>query len=263
MTNGFPALLAAATPLTDGLAADLSRSWAQGRTTYGGASAALALAAAQQVGGAGLPPLRSATVSFVGPLAGPVEARARVLRQGRNATWIHAEIVGEGSVGLTASFVFMGEGGSGLELTGCAAPADRVPFDTARPIPDTGHAPSFVADNFAVCFARPPAPKPLPELSRWVRLNARAGLDPMVEVMLVADALPPGVLPLMQPGARVSSMTWQVNLLTSHPVTHDGWWLLRAEGDFAQHGCSSQRMGLWNADGVPIATGMQSIAIFD
>ena len=81
--------------------------------------------------------------------------------------------------------------------------------------------------------------------------------------MLVADALPPGVLPLMQPGARVSSMTWQVNLLTSHPETRDGWWLLRAEGDFARHGCSSQRMGLWNADGVPVATGMQSIAIFD
>jgi hypothetical protein len=42
-----------------------------------------------------------------------------------------------------------------------------------------------------------------------------------------------------------------------------GHLLLRAEGDFAQHGCSSQRMGLWNADGAPVATGMQSIAIFD
>jgi acyl-CoA thioesterase len=79
----------------------------------------------------------------------------------------------------------------------------------------------------------------------------------------VADALPPGVLPLMQRGARVSSMTWQVNLLTAHPETREGWWLLRSEGDYTAHGCSSQRMGLWNADGVPVATGMQSIAIFD
>ena len=260
---GFPALLSAAAPLPDGLAAKLGSQWAQGRTTYGGASAALALAAAQRVGGAGLPPLRSATISFVGPLAGEVEARARVLRQGRNATWIHAEISGEGGVGLTASFVFMGEGDSALVLKGCAPPDDVVPVEQARVIAVAPPAPQFLAGNFDVRFARPPASQPEPELSRWVRLTARDGLDPMVEMLLVGDGLPPGVMPLMSRTARVSSMTWQINLLTSHPETRDGWWLLRSEGDYAVHGCSSQRMGLWNADGVPMATGMQSIAIFD
>ncbi|MBS0253768.1 MAG: thioesterase family protein [Proteobacteria bacterium] len=263
MAAGFPALLAAARPLADGLAAELGGDWAQGRTTYGGCSAALALAAAQRVGGADLPPLRSATVSFVGPLAGAVEARARVLRQGRNATWIGAEITGEGGVGLTASFVFMGAAGSTLELAGCAAPGDLVPFDQARDIPADAPIPTFLRANFAVRFARPPAPAPEAELCRWVRLEQGEGLDPMVEALLVGDAMPPAVLPLMQRGARVSSMTWQINLLTARPATRDHWWLLRSEGDYASGGCSSQRMGLWNADGVPVATGMQSIAVFD
>ncbi|HMO69140.1 MAG TPA: thioesterase family protein, partial [Novosphingobium sp.] len=84
----LPALLAGAEPLTSGFRLAIPEDWHQGRTAYGGFSAALALAAARKAGGEGLPPLRSAAVSFVGPLFGAIEARARVLRAGRNATWV-------------------------------------------------------------------------------------------------------------------------------------------------------------------------------
>jgi len=47
----------------------LPDSWLQGRTAYGGLTAALALAAAQQSGSEGLPPLRSAQVSFIAPVS--------------------------------------------------------------------------------------------------------------------------------------------------------------------------------------------------
>ena len=83
----------------------------------------------------------------------------------------------------------------------------------------------------------------------------------MVELLLMADGLPPGVMPLLRKGP-VSSMTWLVNLLTAAPATRDGWFLVRAAGNYAENGCSSQEMGMWNADGAPLATGMQSIAIF-
>jgi len=51
-------------------------------------------------------------------------------------------------------------------------------------------------------------------------------------------------------------------LLTPTPATTDGWWLLSAESEHAVNGGSSQTMMLWNADGVPVAQGMQSVAIF-
>ena len=69
-------------------------------------------------------------------------------------------------------------------------------------------------------------------------------------------------MPMMTARAPVSSMTWLCNLLTPQPVTRDGWWLLRAVGNYAENGCSSQDMAIWNADGAAIAAGMQSIAIF-
>ena len=69
-----------------GFATAIPEDWMQGRTSYGGFSAALALEAARGLA-PDLPPLRSAQVSFVGPLSGEVEVRARMLRRGKNASW--------------------------------------------------------------------------------------------------------------------------------------------------------------------------------
>jgi len=57
-------------------------------------------------------------------------------------------------------------------------------------------------------------------------------------------------------------MTWLCNLLTPEPKTQDGWWLLRSTGDYSEKGCSSQRMAIWNTQGMPMAVGMQSVAVF-
>jgi hypothetical protein len=257
----FAALLAEAAALSDGFAARIPEDWHQGRTAYGGCSASLALAVAMRMGGGDLPPLRSAQVSFVGPLYEAVEVRARLLRRGRNATWIGAEITRAGEVGLTASFVFMGPVGSALHLKERPAPDRLVAPEDAQSFA-MRNSPAFLRYHFDVRFALPRSAGKRPELCWWVRLKDRAGLDPLGQLVLIADALPPGVLPLLPPRTPVSSMTWQCNPLTPTPATRDGWWLLRSTGDYAEAGCSSQHMEIWNADGEPMMAGMQSVAIF-
>jgi acyl-CoA thioesterase len=123
------------------------------------------------------------------------------------------------------------------------------------------HAGPSFAHHFDRRFALPRQTTPLPEINWWVRLRDNAGLDPMVSLLLCADGLPPGVMPILRTGP-LSSMTWLINLLTPAPDSRDGWWLLRAAGNYAENGCSSQDMAIWNADGAPIAAGMQSVAIF-
>ena len=256
----LPQTLAAARPIVGGFAVSVPENWMQGRTTYGGFSAALALAAAQRLG-EDLPPLRSATVNFVGPLAGEVEVRARVLRRGRNATWIDAEVANEAGIGLTATFVFMGPvESSTLHLHNLPAPAGVIPIQDAAQFPE-GRGPTFAA-QFDRRFAMQKSADKQPELTWWVRLQDREGLNPMVALLLLADALPPGVMPLMEAWSPVSSMTWLVNLLTPLPQTTDGWYLLRAAGNYAEQGCSSQDMAIWNTRGEAVAVGMQSIAVF-
>ena len=254
----LPEIIAAGTSAADHCRFEIPPEWMQGRTSYGGLSTALAVETARRLHPA-LPPLRSAAVSFIGPLAGEVSVTARELRKGRNATWIAAEVTSEAGIGLTASFVFMGSVESALHLNDAPPPAGWIAPEEALPLP-SGVGPGFIG-NFEVRFALPRADKPLAELCWWVRLRDRAELDPMVEMMAIADALPPGVMPLLRAGP-VSSMTWLINLLTPAPTTRDGWWLVRSAGNYAENGCSSQEMGLWNAAGEPIAMGMQSIALF-
>jgi acyl-CoA thioesterase len=255
--TGLKALLEVFEAIEGGWRVTIPDTWLQGRTAYGGLSAALALHAAQ-MSDTGLPPLRSAQVSFIGPLAGPVTIRAQRLRRGRNAAFVQADVESEAGLGLRATFVFMGPVQSKVELRQGRAP------DFARPAPgDTtfkGHA-GFFTQNFEFLDRRDGTVGPA-EWLRWVRLQEREGLDPMVELIAVADCLPPAALKLVGGPAPVSSMTWILNVLGPTPRTEDGWWLLRANADYASAGSSSQQMGIWNAAGEPIAEQMQSVAIF-
>lgn len=236
----------------------IPETWLQGRTAFGGLTAALALHAAQQ-SDADLPPLRSALIAFVAPLAGPILIRASRLRRGRNAAFVQADVESEAGLGLRATFVFMGPVDSRLDHQAGHAPD----FPPAAPETRTYKGNSAVAfpQNFELVDRRDETIGPA-EWLRWVRLNERDGLDPMVELLCVADCLPPAALKLVGGPAPVSSMTWQLNLLTPAPHTRDGWWLLRARSDHARAGASSQEMAIWNANGEPIAQQMQSVAIF-
>ncbi len=256
----LPALLAQAEPIGDGFRLTISEDWHQGRTAYGGFSSALALCAARAAGGA-LPPLRSAQVSMIAPLFGEVEVRARLLRRGRNAVWMAAEILRGGEVGFAASFVFMGPVDSALHINDRPVPDGLIPVEDARVFVNE-RGPAFLQNHFEVRFALPKETAKRPEMCWWIRARERDGLDPMVELLLCGDALPPGVMSLLTPATPVSTMHWQCNLLTPKPATQDGWWLLRSTGDYAEKGCSSQRMAIWNRDGEPVMAGMQSVAIF-
>jgi hypothetical protein len=257
----FAAAINSAEPLADGFRLAIPLDWHQGRTAYGGFSSALVLSAAMRCGGAELTPLRSAQVSMIAPLAGIVEVRARVLRRGRNATWMAAEITGEAGVGFTASLVFMGPAESAVHFNERPVPQGLIAIDSAAPLPP-GRGVSFLQNHCDVRFALPQRAERQPEMCWWVRVREREGLDPMLEALLIGDALPPGVMPLLPRGAPISTMHWQVNLLTPAPVTTDGWWLLRSAGDYAERGASSQRMDMWNAAGEPVIAGLQSVALF-
>jgi acyl-CoA thioesterase len=229
--------------------------WMQGRTVYGGLSSTLALTAAQGIAD-DLPPLRTAQISFIGPLAGTPSVEARLMRRGRTAAFVRSDLSGEAGLGLSGMFVFMHDQPSHIDHVAMPAPA-ALP-ESAVPMRLGEKVAAFV-HNFEMIAVDSGDPA---SWTRWVRLKDRQDLNPMAELMIIADALPPGALALATKAGPISSMTWLVNLLTPRPETRDGWWLLRSTAEFARNGCSSQTMVIWNADGVPVASGMQSVALF-
>ena len=78
----------------------------------------------------------------------------------------------------------------------------------------------------------------------------------------MGDVLPPGAMRVMKRQGPLSSINWSFNLLDTEPTTRDGWFLSENASQHADHGYSSERLRLWNADGHQVLDGMQSAAIF-
>ncbi|WP_170004986.1 acyl-CoA thioesterase [Pseudopontixanthobacter vadosimaris] len=239
--------------------------WMQGRTLYGGASALVAYLAAIRTF-PDLPPLRAAQVGFVAPVGGKIALRAEIVRQGRNVTQVRSEITAGGELALTAFWLF----GAGREANAKhSAPA----LEPAPPPPeefetlDHDKAPAFIANNFEIRRAQDASfykggATSDPVVRRWVRLKRETGLDPVAEMVLLGDTLPPGAMRAMKRPGPLSSINWSFNLLDTKPSTRDGWWLAETASEYADEGFSSERLRLWNADGRQMLAGMQSAAIF-
>jgi acyl-CoA thioesterase len=250
-------ILAGADTHETGFRTAIPADWLQGRTAYGGLSAALALQAALDLE-PDLPPLRSAQIAFIGPLAGDVTVSATKLRRGRNAAFMQSDVTSEAGLGLRATFVFMADLASPLEHDQARRANVEPPAADAELYsgPET-----FFTGNFN--FFDPKLQLGATEWLRWVRLREREGLHPTVELMAIGDALPPGAFKLATDRRTpLSSLNWQINFLASAPSTDNGWWLLGAQADRVHRGYSSQRMSIWNAAGEPVAEAMQGVAIF-
>ena len=235
-----------------------AENWMQGRTLFGGASAALALASIQKAM-PDLSPFRAAQVGFVAPVGANLEFKVEIVRQGRNVTQVRSDVASDGKLALTALMLF-GESreANALYPAGKADPWPGGPEECDEvPSPQ-----NFFTQNLEIRRAQDERGKGPPLVRRWVRLADREGLDPVIQAIVLGDALPPGSMRAMQRQGPLSSINWSFNLLDPEARTRDGWYLAEAASDHADHGYSSERLRLWNADGEQILAGMQAAAIF-
>jgi acyl-CoA thioesterase len=235
-----------------------AQAWMQGRTLFGGASAALALESIRKAM-PDLPPFRAAQVGFVAPVGENLSFTVEMVRQGRNVTQVRSDVASDGKLALTALMLF-GESreANALHPAGKADPWPGTPEECeALPSP-----PNFFTQNLEIRRAQDERGPGVPVVRRWVRLQDRDGLDPVIQALVMGDALPPGSMRVMQRQGPLSSINWSFNLLDPQARTRDGWYLAEAASDHADHGYSSERLRLWNADGEQILAGMQAAAIF-
>ena len=232
--------------------------WLQGRTMYGGASSFLAYAAARKAL-PGLPPLRGAQIGFIAPVGSDIDIAVSVLRQGRSVSQIQTDLNCDDVLVHRGLWLF----GSARPSNGEVAPSiaeGMVPFEDAEPVP-APQGMHFVR-KLDIRRAQPPGKPERAVVRRWVRLKDRDGLDPVGELVLIGDALPPGSMRAMERMGPISSINWSFSLLTEAPVTRDGWWLVETSSNHMAGGFSSETLRMWNADGVEVMRGLQSVAIF-
>lgn len=252
--------------------------WTQGRTLFGGLSAALAAADGTRAAGEGqavAPPLRSGQFAFIGPAAGPVSVTSTVLRRGRSAVFVQSDLMTQQGLALRAILTFGSARPSGMAYEDLTPPP-VLPVEDCPSLHGPSGGPGFAAHfdvrpaDGEVWFKRHAdgtverrAGKP--DLILWARHRDPAtALDP-IALLALGDIPPPAAMRLMATPAPISTMTWMVDFLASPtpaPAETDGWFLLRSTAQVVAEGYCSQTMSLWDSTGRPLMAGRQNVAVF-
>ncbi len=240
---------------------EAAEGWTQGRTLFGGLTAALCAHVAQRTLGSDLPPLRSAQVAFVGPAASPLQIKAVELRRGRSATVVSVDCQSE--AGLAARTLLTYGTGRVSTVSHDSSLAPQVlPPEGCEPFMPPRDGPQGFFQKFDIRQAghsRPLSGGP-PEFLAWVRLREPEGVDPTLALLALADSLPPAVMTVFAAPAPISTMTWSIDL--AHLPDPTAWNLLRSTSEQAADGYSQQAMSMWDVAGRRLAVAQQVVAIF-
>ncbi|WP_300424920.1 thioesterase family protein [uncultured Thalassolituus sp.] len=248
----------------------LDASWGQGKTTFGGMSAALALAAIERDHPQDAP-LRSISVHFCGPLATDAEftTSTRVLRAGRSISHISAEIhqndacatsitacygtPRESDVQVLAADVAPGEPGAG----------QRLPYIA-------GMTPEFVRhiDFSYVSGGLPFSGSKDNHIHGWMRFSDCTSDLTSVHLVALIDAWPPTTLQKLRKVAPCASVTWSLELVASPesldtPLGGDEWLWYEAQIEEAHGGYAHTTARIYRADGLLLALSRQLVTVYD
>ncbi|MFT3729243.1 MAG: thioesterase family protein [Terricaulis sp.] len=238
--------------------------WGQGRTLYGGMTAALAHEAVRR-GHENLPALRTAQFMFVGPVSGRLRFSSTLLRRGRSSTIIAADCMNEDGHAMRATFVFGAARESKVTHNFLRAPDVPAPDACAPFRKQSANAQRGFWNNFDSRLAAGgrllEASAAKPEFTVWTRFLDAGGADPTTALLAMADNLPPAAMVHFPAPAPISTMTWTIDI--AHvPQSAEGWSLLWSGSEESSEGYSLQNMGMWSEGGDLVAVGRQAVAIF-
>ncbi|HGQ7767838.1 TPA: thioesterase family protein [Pseudomonas aeruginosa] len=260
--TSFSSLVGNLTKQDDKHAIDLPLDWLQGRTAYGGLSAALCLEATIRSHPT-LPPLRSAHFSFLGPAVGRLIVSAEVSREGKSTVFTKAVVEGEMGIAAQANLCFGSTRISGYDY--CSIPVPDVAHPETYPAYFSWlNRPNFMQhfDGRLVSGARPCTAGEQPEMLVWLRHKDRAIDTNLVGLLALADALPPAIFVMFREPVPISTVTWSVDVLDESFESKEGWWLVRSVAESARNGFTTQVITIWAADGRPVLAARQSVAVF-
>lgn len=258
----FSALLAALRRDGDGWTVTVPDDWLQGRTAYGGLTAALCHECAARAH-PDLAPLRSAQFGFIGPSAGPLRLTSQELRRGKSTVWIGVDLVGEAGHAGRALLAF-GKGRASVTALAHPKAPDAPPPDTLPEFfirhPNHGFTRHF--EGRLVSGAVPVAGAETADNLYWLRLMDEDRPATVSTLLALGDTPPPAVMSLFKEFSFISTMTWSVDFLSETVASPDGWWLCRSRAEHAADGYSTQHMTLWSSTGEAVLSSRQNVALF-
>jgi acyl-CoA thioesterase len=261
--------------MLDGAAAGattVAPGWGQGRATFGGLVAGLLVARAEALCADPQRRLRSASVSFVGPVTpGPATVEGEVLRAGSSVTQVQARIVQEGEVRAAMIAGFGGGRDTRIALDSAARnPRPELPApETVQPIAYVeGITPEFFqhVDMRFASGSVPFAGAGEPDFGGWMRFAEPTSRFGDRELMALTDVWPPAIAPLLDKPAPMSTLAWTFEPVAGPPPGEtdapDAFWQYQVHTHASGHGYAHATARVWDERGTLRAISHQTIAYF-
>ena len=257
---------------------EVEQGWTQGRAIFGGLTGALLLAAmkgclrSRDTGDGSAPvvhPLRSITVSFIGPATtGPVEVDAEILRVGSNVVQCQATVRQEGAIVATALAAF----GKHRQSSISVAPAHPMPaLGDPTAIEAFPYIEKLTPEFYQFVELRqvggqlPFSGSETADLSGWASLREAPERFEEEHLVVLADAWPPAPIQMLDGFAPGSSLTWTLELIAEvGPEAFPAESILgyAAATDAARDGYAHTHAMLCRPDGELVAISRQTITVF-
>lgn len=242
----------------------LPDSWAQGRTIYGGLSAALLCDSMSRTTDRSLRYLKT---GFLKPLVAekPFEILTRTVSEGRTLKVSSADIIQDDVVRVTSQAHFVAPLDSSIEIDTFNAP-ELKPFDCAD----------------AVVLKSPPAPACIryfdirvttdsvpfgggntPELGGWMRFQDAPEQFSAAHLVCAIDSWPPAPSTFLKKPAPMSTISWGIHFAgpaeQQDPNAYLGY---LARINFFKDGFGSSTADIWNKDGRLLAKSYQTFVVY-
>ncbi|RZM80593.1 thioesterase family protein [Pseudoalteromonas rubra] len=246
----------------------LPASWGQGRTVFGGLSAALMLQSMLHQLTEQDRRLLSFSCNFVGPLLSeePFELNTQLLRSGKNATQMQTTITQNDQVCLVALACF-GKPRTSAITVPAEDTCTLTELNDKQTLPYIeGVMPTFIQhlDLNLQQGALPFSAASSSNIGGWMKFKAPAEPNlSVLHLLALADAWPPTLLQLCKGPTPASSMSWYIEFLDDIALPGDEWFAMEAVTHQAEHGYAIEDAKLFSQDGKLLALSRQTVAVFD
>ncbi|WP_111977935.1 thioesterase family protein [Algibacillus agarilyticus] len=247
----------------------LPNDWCQGRTIFGGLSAALMYQKMQQLTN-NTHTIKSLNINFIGPLLAktPFKIIATRLRSGKSTTMLEAKIIQDEKICVTAqaSFGSKRESKINIQPTNSHQMTLAKKGDFLPQIP--GVTPKYFKHiDMAIQEGRVPFLKAkTSHYHGWMRLKKQPEKLTLAHVITLIDSWPPAVLQLLTGPAPASTMNWNLSFAHNeaqlNQLQPQDWLAYQVETDHAEDGYAYTSAHIWDQQGLLIATSKQCVTVF-
>jgi len=239
--------------------------WSQGRSAFGGLTAALVLAHIESQEDLTHRDLCTLNIHFCGPTLADetCEFRHTVLSKGKSVMQVEGQLLQNGEVKTQIVACFGVQRFANLQIT----PPIKVFPEKSLQVPFISKMmPEFVQhlDMKYTSEHMPFSGSSEARVSGWVRFVSAPSVFTDAALVALIDAWPPAVLPLLKQVAPSSSITWNIEFLNPRAeLAASDYIYYECEAIQAAAGYAHTEAKIFNQDGQLIALSRQMVGVYE